>query len=163
MENCDASGIASVANVAASAVSVMLRAGSVKAVARIRAAANVSAIQIKLSESYSTVRSTTAVKVSLLIGLPTVGEILVSFSGLYVDWINVTTSPTSSPTRSPTTYAPTYSPTYSHASRASTSSSRRRRSRRRRGHRRFLQHSHGGQQKVPSQLVPEVCCSVLGP
>ena len=112
-ENCDASGIASVANVAASAVSVMLRAGSVKAVARIRAAANVSAIQLKLSESNSTVRSTTAVNVSLMIGLPTVGEILVSFSGLYVDWINVTTSPTSSPTRSPTTYAPTYSPTYS--------------------------------------------------
>ena len=75
MKDSVASGMASITNVATSAVSVKLGAGSVKVVVYIRAAANVNAIHIKLTESNSTLRPTIAANVSLRIGLPSGGEI----------------------------------------------------------------------------------------
>ena len=102
MRTSVASGIASVANVAANAVNVELSARSVEVDTSIRAAI-LAAIQTKLSELSSTSKATIAANGSQMIGLPTVCGIFVSFSGLYVDQILVATSPTSSPTHSPTT------------------------------------------------------------
>ena len=95
MKNGVASGIASVANAVAGAVSVELSAGSGNVDTSIRAGANGTAIQSRKSELKPTSRAAIAANVSQMIGSPTVGGFFVAFSGLYVDQIIVTTSPTS--------------------------------------------------------------------